>query len=841
LVHELLQVNADPHCENQDGVDVLKIASGSTASHPLRSWALSFGAFLGRYHIDSGPPIHRSATCEVVFAMDCHTNTRMALKLMRHRHQFTAEISGRRTDGKMLPSDVVIDVCGWHTPKGYGLTDNVTNRQEERENTPCAHHPQFDDYPFVLVMQCADRSLHDACAKERIAGFRFTEIQQITRDIAQCLQTLHANSVCHGDLKQRNVIRLDGKWILCDMDSATHFNKPVGDKTSTAYCPPELACAKFARGVSTIPSANHSFDVWSFGVLLFEICSGQTLFSQDISNDELIDDLDKTRLCTWLVISDEDLDPVLSSTEWQATDLTTRKLRNKTSADAKNLIRWCLQGVPSLRPSFDEILAHRFLVGVSSSDPRAQPMRYHSFLSHAQADASGTVSTLFHLYKQLGIHAWLDMRQEMLTLQGMRKGVCDSDVFILILSERVLTSWFCQQELLCAIEHRKKIQLIVEKETRFFPFNVETWTRSRGGERTVSVSNHAEPQVVKVNKDEKNPWQQLQTDEELTELLCHAIDDNLPRAITYRRRDFEQEAMMHELCRRNGVVLPILTDATTLTPMSSATDHIQVFVIHNRASSGQMLSEFQRAIAEQDLNITFTFDDASIASADKVLMLLSSGVLTGPPLSHLHQVLSLDQEQQRDSIVAVYSEAAGWAFGCAEQRAASAVVQKCINDHEAITFRPSDPEGPDSHEFPAMFTQTLKKLGVVVGVERTTVVDEFECNEIASLRKETAANRQEIAAKDVEMAANRQEIAAKDVEMAANRQEMAAKDVEMAAKDVEIAAHTTQLEALELELAETAKYLVASHDENTRLQEVLFNPSHTTPPGWTKVISRSTG
>jgi hypothetical protein len=34
---------------------------------------------------------------------------------------------------------------------------------------------------------------------------------------------------------------------------------------------------------------------------------------------------------------------------------------------------------------------------------------------------------------------------------------------------------------------------------------------------------------------------------------------------------------------------------------------------------------------------------------------------------------------------------------------------------------------------------------------------------------------------------------------------------------------------------------VASHDENTRLQEVLFNPSHTTPPGWTKVISRSTG
>ena len=36
-------------------------------------------------------------------------------------------------------------------------------------------------------------------------------------------------------------------------------------------------------------------------------CSGQVLFNQDIANDELIDDADKTRLCTWLVISDDEL------------------------------------------------------------------------------------------------------------------------------------------------------------------------------------------------------------------------------------------------------------------------------------------------------------------------------------------------------------------------------------------------------------------------------------------------------------------------------------------------------------------------------------------------------
>ena len=87
-------------------------------------------------------------------------------------------------------------------------------------------------------------------------------------------------------------------------------------------------------------------------------------------------------------------------------------------------------------------------------------MRYHAFMSHAQMDASGTANTLFFAYESFGLHNWIDMRQEDLTLQGMRQGVCDSDVFLVILSEKVLSSWFCQQELLCAIENKKKIQIV---------------------------------------------------------------------------------------------------------------------------------------------------------------------------------------------------------------------------------------------------------------------------------------------------------------------------------------------------------------------------------------------
>ena len=108
------------------------------------------------------------------------------------------------------------------------------------------------------------------------------------------------------------------------------------------------------------------------------------------------------------------------------------------------------------------------------------PMRYHGFLSHAQVDASGTVSTLHLLYEQFGLHCWIDMQQDKLTLEGMRQGVRDSSVFILLLTEKVLGSWFCQQEMMCAIEEEKPIQLVIELEPRFHPFDVTAWNASKG-------------------------------------------------------------------------------------------------------------------------------------------------------------------------------------------------------------------------------------------------------------------------------------------------------------------------------------------------------------------------
>ena len=150
-----------------------------------------------------GPAIHLSATCLVVFAIDTAAGGRpVALKLMRHRHQFEAEVAARVVNGVQLPRSAVIGVLGWHTPVGQGLTDELGQR-EEPEPTPCPAHPLYDEYPYVLALEPGDRSLHDVCNKERMAGYDLSAIVQTVREIAAKLGQLHGLGVVHGDLKQR--------------------------------------------------------------------------------------------------------------------------------------------------------------------------------------------------------------------------------------------------------------------------------------------------------------------------------------------------------------------------------------------------------------------------------------------------------------------------------------------------------------------------------------------------------------------------------------------------------------------------------------------------------------
>ena len=207
------------------------------------------------------------------------------VKMLRHREQFEAEIRARFVNGRALHSDVVVALWGWHTCVSeplFTIDDSATGACITPEPQRLSS-TEAEEYPFCIVMERGERSLHDACSKERIAGVDSRAIVLAMRQVLQCLASLHAVGVVHGDVKQRNILRnASGAWMLCDMDAAARVGTPIGAKTSTAYMPPELARCRYADGAAGhLERAESSFDVFSVGVVLFELCSGPVKYALD--------------------------------------------------------------------------------------------------------------------------------------------------------------------------------------------------------------------------------------------------------------------------------------------------------------------------------------------------------------------------------------------------------------------------------------------------------------------------------------------------------------------------------------------------------------------------------
>ena len=443
---------------------------------------------------------------------------------------------------------------------------------------PSERYTHSAEYKYVLVLEPGAMSAYEYISSQRIAGFDVKEVVNLVRQIAQRLRELHDGGLVHFDVKLRNILLRKGssgthalEAQLCDLDASLPAGECRSEQDqedarngrlkvgSSAYFSPEVArwfVAEDALYTGTLV-AEESIDVWAFGVVLYELCTGRHLFSQDIADDELQNRAcDMTRLCVWNCISDADLDDVFGRDGNDSSD-EARKA-------AQHLIRWCLQGNSTMWPTFQEILAHSFLMCAKDQTPptenvpkygqedasitsvqpgnelqrvqdphfkvqyavleapvqndiveihtsQAEPsrfvsedvvqnadlssrigaalkvlsnkgrgrgrMRYHAFLSHNQSEASGDVAKLFLELQGCGVLCWLDMYQRDLTEDGMRQGVYDSDVFILVLTNSVLNRKFCQKEIGWAIEYKKPILIVAESEERFWPFDYARWSR----------------------------------------------------------------------------------------------------------------------------------------------------------------------------------------------------------------------------------------------------------------------------------------------------------------------------------------------------------------------------
>jgi serine/threonine protein kinase len=101
---------------------------------------------------------------------------------------------------------------------------------------------------------------------------------QVILHLATRLEALHALGYVHRDLKPANVMWLprQNRWTVIDFGCAARIGAAARIAFSVAYAAPEVICA-LRTGQATM-IAHESLDVWSLGVMAFELLTGEPVF-----------------------------------------------------------------------------------------------------------------------------------------------------------------------------------------------------------------------------------------------------------------------------------------------------------------------------------------------------------------------------------------------------------------------------------------------------------------------------------------------------------------------------------------------------------------------------------
>jgi Tol biopolymer transport system component len=216
----------------------------------------------------------------------------------------------RATDTR-LKRQVAIKIL---PPSVAGDHDRLVRFQREAEVLALLNHPNIaaiyglednDGIPALVMELVEGRDLSQLIAR---GALPLDEALPIAKQIAEALEAAHDQGIIHRDLKPANVkVRSDGTVKVLDFGlakamepawaaAANAMNSPTVPMHDTragiilgtpAYMSPEQANGK---------QADQRADIWAFGVLLWEMLTGESLFGHGASTSEMLADVLRARV-----------------------------------------------------------------------------------------------------------------------------------------------------------------------------------------------------------------------------------------------------------------------------------------------------------------------------------------------------------------------------------------------------------------------------------------------------------------------------------------------------------------------------------------------------------------
>jgi serine/threonine protein kinase len=201
------------------------------------------------------------------------------------------------------------------------------------------------DNKCAVVMEAGQKDLADILAERKGRGLEGRALRDAAAATAQCIRTIHSSGLVWSDVKARNFVVLgdeigdDGslpgvKGI--DVESCEP-TRSAPNRYTAAACAPEYAVA-LQSGTGPDFVLDYSYDIFGYGLLLFELATGKGFFAAMGMRGE-------SRILSSLAVDDFEAD---------VSDIDDDKLRD--------LIEQCLRADPRKRPSIVQILLHPYFV-----------------------------------------------------------------------------------------------------------------------------------------------------------------------------------------------------------------------------------------------------------------------------------------------------------------------------------------------------------------------------------------------------------------------------------------------------------------------------------------------